>query len=431
MNRLILPLAFGLLGGAVLASSCGPTRTCNATTCTGCCDTTGECRSGFDNSACGTRASMCTTCGLGQTCLSGACSTTGSGAGTATGGGFSGTGGGSTGGGSTAGGGTGGGATACNSTNCPGCCASGGQCFTGRSDGACGSAGSSCVACSLGQTCTALAVGGRCLSSGPGGGSAGGGSTGGGTSGGGSATGGGTGGGSTGCSPQSCTNGCCFNGQCQAPTAARCGRNGAVCTTCQSTNTCVNGACTPCAGCVDIGSGTCVTGTTNAQCGRQGQFCADCAIQSLTCQSGSCLPAPPPCTAQNCSTGCCDPMSGACIPRTSQTATQCGQGSAGALCIACSSGTCDTASGSCSTGGFDGGLPPFPDGGLGSFCVPGFPLSSCAPGDCCFPFMGFGVCATIGNPNLLGGTTCGVSGMDCNPAPCVANQTCNASGVCQ
>lgn len=415
MNRLIFPLALGLLTGGVLASSCGPTRTCNATTCTGCCDTTGECRSGFDNSACGTRASACATCGLGQTCLSGACSTTGAGAGTGTGGGFSGTGGGS------AAGGSAGGVVSCNSTNCPGCCATNGQCFTGRSDSVCGTNGASCAVCQGGQTCTPLAVGGRCLSSGPGGGSAGGGSA---------TGGGGAGGGAPGCSAQNCANGCCNNGQCQNPTTARCGRNGASCTACASMNTCVNGACALCAGCIDLNTGDCVTSTTNTLCGRQGQFCSDCTLQSRTCQSGACLPPPPPCTAQNCSTGCCDSMSGACIPRASQTATQCGQGSAGAECIACSSGSCDTSTGACSTGGFDGGLP-FPDGGLGSFCFPGLPVSSCGPGDCCFPFMGLGICATIGNPNLLGGTTCGVSGMDCNPTPCTTNQSCSVLGVCQ
>ncbi len=423
MNRYILPLALALLGGVVLASSCGPTRTCTATTCTGCCDTTGECRSGFDNSACGTRGGACGTCGLGQTCLSGACSITGSGAGTATGGGFGGTG-----GGSTAGGGTGGGVTPCNSTNCPGCCATGGQCFTGRSDGACGTNGASCVACALGQACTPLAVGGRCLSAGPGGGSAGGGS-----SGGGSATGGGSAGGSTGCSPQTCPNGCCTStGSCQSPgTTARCGIGGSACMACPSRQTCVSGSCVVCAGCIDLQTGNCLTGTSPTLCGRNGDFCSNCTQQSRTCQSGTCLPPPPPCTAQNCATGCCDSMSGACIPRSSQTATLCGQGSAGALCVACSSGACNTSSGSCSTGGLDGGLPPFPDGGLGSFCVPGTPLSSCGPGDCCFPFMGLGVCATIGNPNLLGGTTCGVSRMDCNPMPCRTNQTCSASGFCQ
>ena len=38
---------------------------------------------------------------------------------------------------------------------------------------------------------------------------------------------------------------------------------------------------------------------------------------------------------------------------------------------------------------------------------------------------------SIGNPNLLGGTTCGVSRMDCNPMTCRTNQTCSASGFCQ
>ncbi|MBE2252584.1 MAG: hypothetical protein IAE78_23830 [Myxococcus sp.] len=418
MTRLLPSLAIGLFLGALLASSCGPTRLCTATNCTGCCDTSGQCRSGFDNSACGTRGAVCGTCGLGQTCLSGACSVTGTGAGNAgTGGGFSGTGGGS------AGGSTGGGSVSCNASNCPGCCSTTGQCFTGRSDQACGSAGATCTACSLGQSCTALGVGGVCLSAGPGGGSA----AGGGASGGGGAT----GGGNANCGPPTCPNGCCSaTGQCETATSARCGRNGAVCTACPSGSSCVSGACVACTGCLDISTGACLAGTSDTHCGSRGAFCSSCSQQGLVCQAGACVRAPS-CTAQSCATGCCDSATGACVQRAQQTAQQCGTGTAGALCTTCTSGFCDTGTGSCSSGGFDGGgFPPLPDAGLGSLCIPGFP-GGCGAGDCCFPFMGFGLCATIGNPNLLGGTTCGVSGLDCSTTTCQGTQRCTILGVCQ
>jgi hypothetical protein len=83
----------------------------------------------------------------------------------------------------------------------------------------------------------------------------------------------------------------------------------------------------------------------------------------------------------------------------------------------------------------DGGLPlldggfPFPglDGGA-QFCLFG---AQCAVGECCFAVPPLGVCARIGNTNLLGGTTCGRSQQSCG-ASCQTGQVCNATvGVCQ
>jgi hypothetical protein len=79
---------------------------------------------------------------------------------------------------------------------------------------------------------------------------------------------------------------------------------------------------------------------------------------------------------------------------------------------------------------FDGGFPfPGGDGGF-AFCLVGF---ECAVGECCYPLAGLGgVCARIGNPNLLGGTTCGRSQLACSTMTCQPGQVCNAqAGVCQ
>lgn len=413
MLRTVPALVLGLLLGVVMASACGPSRTCSSVTCTGCCDTTGECRSGFDNSACGTKGGSCNVCGLGSTCLSGACSLNNSGAGTAgTGGGFSGTGGGVVTAGGRAGGTGGGAVTVCNSTNCPGCCDATGQCFAGQADVACGTMGATCLACPSAQRCTPLAVGGRCLGNPTGGGSAGGGSA--------------VGGGSPGCNSTNCAGCCRSNGQCQtAPTSAQCGVNGAACAVCPATQSCQAGTCLPCAGCIDISTGTCMAGTSNSACGSSGGFCSACSGPTPFCSGQRCTAAPPPmCSASNCA-GCCDPMSGQCIPRSAQSTSQCGQGTNGATCISCAPGSCDTVAGQCTGTGFDGGLPPLPDGGF-STCAIG---AQCAAGECCYAVFGIGgVCARIGNANLLGGTTCGVSQSTCGSS-CVTGQTCQ-SGAC-
>ena len=82
----------------LLLAGCGSTmQRCSALTCTGCCDTTGMCRTGSESSACGSGGNTCTACSAGGFCSFGMCSTGSSGAGSA--------------GGGTAGGGTGGGST--------------------------------------------------------------------------------------------------------------------------------------------------------------------------------------------------------------------------------------------------------------------------------------------------------------------------------
>ncbi|MDP3504060.1 MAG: hypothetical protein Q8S33_27225 [Myxococcales bacterium] len=62
------------------ASACGPVqRPCGPSTCTGCCDSSGQCQSGGSTSACGTRGAVCQVCGgSSATCVTGLCSSIGS-----------------------------------------------------------------------------------------------------------------------------------------------------------------------------------------------------------------------------------------------------------------------------------------------------------------------------------------------------------------
>lgn len=97
-----------VLFGLMLAGCGSTTQRCSALTCTGCCDTSGMCRSGSESSACGSGGNTCTSCSAAGFCSFGMCSTGSSGAGAA---GAGSAGGGTTGGGS-AGGGAAGGSTA-------------------------------------------------------------------------------------------------------------------------------------------------------------------------------------------------------------------------------------------------------------------------------------------------------------------------------
>lgn len=114
---------------------CG-SAACNASNCQGCCDASGACASGQALTACGRSANLCVACGLGQSCVSGACSS-GTGGGGGTGGGT--------------GGGGGGGGTACQS----GYCELGGGClqsYEGRAGDRCGNGGA-CATCTGAQRC--------------------------------------------------------------------------------------------------------------------------------------------------------------------------------------------------------------------------------------------------------------------------------------
>lgn len=93
MNRLVVVILLAFVG-----SACGPTvPPCTRTSCLGCCDAAGMCRTGGEPSACGSSGAACSVCAAGASCSFGTCGTPGG----ATGGGASGGGSGGGGGGST------------------------------------------------------------------------------------------------------------------------------------------------------------------------------------------------------------------------------------------------------------------------------------------------------------------------------------------
>lgn len=316
--------------------------------------------------------------------------------------------------------------THCNASNCDGCCDDTGRCVTGISLEACGAGGATCGVCPGGQTCAELtpgtAFGGKCTSGatggGTGGGSTGGGTGGGSTGGGGGATGGGSGNDGGTCNPTNCATGCCSaTSVCITQTTpSRCGAGGAACSSCTMGNTCVSGACTPCAGCIDINTGACQGGTSDTQCGKAGGFCQACdTATGQTCQGGICFGGTGACNASSCR-GCCNGNS--CVLPAQYITAQCGQGAFGAACVGCSGGaTCDALdAGACvgggGTGGGGGGLPGF-DGGFPDLCsLVGTP---CTSSQCCDVDAIIGFIPTCYNV----GQACGKVG------------TCSASNVCQ
>lgn len=375
----VLLLSFLLCG--VTELGCGGPQPCGPSTCMGCCDEAGTCRVGAEPRLCGRGGAACGSCLLGQVCQLGVCAVTsfgGSGAGVV--------GGGQGGGVAVAGGagGSGGGVSGCDTRTCAGCCEAG-RCEGGRSDSRCGLGGGACAACPGGQRCAPSGAGGVCVNAG---------------------------GGSAGCGPQSCA-GCCESGTCRAPSPASCGLGGAFCSVCPMGSACLGGVCQPCAdGCVDPATGQCAPGDEVGRCGR-GVTCVDCGASR--CIDRRCV-AQPTCSAATC-TGCCHPVTGACIPSSQQSAQQCGQDAAGSQCTSCT-GACDLQNNRCA--------PARPDAGR----VPCSPTSPCGAGECC----NGGVCLTIGSTFLSFFSVCGRSGGTCDLCSVLPGgaTTCNRTlGVCQ
>ncbi|MEW5739073.1 MAG: HmuY family protein [Myxococcota bacterium] len=115
MFRTVSLAVLAPLAAALVFVACGPTgqSTCGPSSCEGCCDSTGKCRTGDQVDACGLGGNNCNVCSGGQTCAAKQCVLpVGGGAGGGMGGGAGGGMGGGTGGGGDdagAGGGTGGG----------------------------------------------------------------------------------------------------------------------------------------------------------------------------------------------------------------------------------------------------------------------------------------------------------------------------------
>ena len=306
--------------GGVIPTSCGPQNCPN-----GCCDETGQCKTGGDTRACGSLGSRCTDC-IAQgfefcepgakvcgrnvsrctpaECPNGCCSVEGGRARCLAGTEASAC-------------GTGGSACRdceaegrscdpalrtcsvgkCDASNCNGCCV-GDLCLPGNELASCGAAGQQCLTCAAGQVCRAQPGGGGVCE------------------------------GTPACGPQNCGGCCTPEGQCVTGSDTNaCGRQGQACQACPAGQTCgPNRTCQPlptcgpanCAGCC-VGN-NCVIATTPAACGRGGVACQACA-QGETCNAGVCQPGPK-CGPGNCA-GCCV---GDDICAVGTQATACGAG---------------------------------------------------------------------------------------------------------
>lgn len=260
---------------------------CDSTTCpNGCCDPSGTCRQGTELNACGFGGVACNDCQQqgfdfcdSQIHACGNIQPT------------------------------------CDVSTCPtGCCTLfNGQlaCVSGVSSLACGGGGAKCLDCTQnGQVCDANK---HACENAP-------------------------------CGPNNC-KGCCAGSTCvNSQSDSQCGTGGLSCTDCTqqkevcnaSSGQCTNiqPLCTPqnCKGC--CAGDVCVVSETDSQCGLGGAACADCAAQSETCSSGTCVST---CNAKNCP-GCC--QSGTCFAGFLDS--RCG--SAGNACTDCTQQktTCDT-----------------------------------------------------------------------------------------
>lgn len=182
----------------------------------------------------------------------------------------------------------------CTSGQCCVTCVSGGMCSPALANNACGLGGVACINC-LGISATCNTGSGTCQCVG-------------------------------GCWSTGLGGGICKVGD----ERANCGVNAGNCISCDADETCANGACVPCSGCVD-GENCVATGAqTLAQCGTAGAACAACSAGE-TCINGAC-------------TGCVGCVSGqSCVATGAQTVAQCG-GVAGGACGTCAgTETCEAA----------------------------------------------------------------------------------------
>jgi hypothetical protein len=323
--RFGLLVAVGLVGWACGDDS-GNKATCGPTTCSGCCSSTGKCITATSAEQCGQKGNLCTACGSNETCNKGVCGSSCNASncpGCCQGNTCQ----------------TGDSATACG-TNGVACqiCDSGGVCSTGKCTAApcsattnpngccyngapfpgdnaslCGKGGAACVVCKSTEQC----VNHACTTA-------------------------------TTCDAKTCPKGCCKNGSCDTGTGVNaCGTNGAACVQCGNGQQCVNQACanvtcnaTTCPkGCCDA-TGNCVGGAAQPACGKGGAACVAC-TSTQVCTNQACVTAT--CSASTCPSGCCD-KSGNCQP--GNAAAACGSG--GTTCSTCGTGLeCSTSTKSC------------------------------------------------------------------------------------
>jgi hypothetical protein len=112
-----------LLAIGLTLAACG-SKVCNTQTCSGCCDSGGNCVDGIAATACGTNGVSCTSCQSPERCVNGVCRL-----------------------------------PVCSAASCSGCCTANDACESGQDDFACGLGGAVCAGCSGTQHCD----GGACM----------------------------------------------------------------------------------------------------------------------------------------------------------------------------------------------------------------------------------------------------------------------------
>lgn len=226
---------------------------CNPSTCGGCCDENGECRTGMEQSACGIGGYQCVNCAAFNATCNAATHQCGA-------------------------------ATECNAATCPSGCCDGNSCVPGTSNASCGRGGQACVSCPSNGYCDPGLQ--QCVGTGS-------------------------------CSPSNCSGCCDQWGNCNwGGDSWACGMGGVICSDCgmsglicdMQTYTCTNpGSCGPdnCPGCCDSW-GYCNWGGDDWACGWGGQYCNDCWSMGMSCDpyQQACVQQSE-CGPWNCN-GCCD-----------------------------------------------------------------------------------------------------------------------------
>ena len=266
--------------------ACGSKKqTCDATTCgSGCCTTfqgSPACVSGTSTLACGNGGAACINCAMkGEACnpATKACVS-----------------------------------APCGPNDCLGCCA-GSSCVPGQSNTQCGSGGLSCTDCTTtGELCNPS--NGQCQKNPPV------------------------------CGPMNC-NGCCAGDVCVTSEGdTQCGVGGVACTDCTASGeSCSGGTCvttcntTTCKGCCD--TGVCTAGFVDTACGSGGAVCADCTMSSETCDT---LAVPRVCTG---TTSTCPATYGGCGSGVTTATLSVTSGACNSTDLANAAAACKTGEGS-------------------------------------------------------------------------------------
>jgi len=190
-------------------------------------------------------------------------------------------------------------------------------------------------------------------------------------------------------------------------------------TSCENGGSCLSGSCRPpagpldvtpppstcspaiCAGCCDA-QGVCQPGNTHLACGSGGGPCAACANPKPVCFNNVCTTCQNNAPARPCPNGCCDGITGTCLPGTTRGSC----GAVGGACQTCPWGVCANGVCTCDNTSCSGNMCCDPVAKRCQFLSSGSHLSCegwCIPSSC-----GAGAC----------GADCTNTEVCCSPLTC-------------